>query len=88
MKVLQVPPITATGREIIVKSGSLQLMTAERSTTLRPSEVDTALFEGNSAIFCAPIFKLKQLAAHTWPSYLKIRLDVPPQLLVQGRNRL
>lgn len=71
-----------------VKSVSLQLTTAPRSTTLRPSEVNTAPLEGKLALFCAPVLKLKQLAAHTWPSYLKIRLGVPPQLLVQGRNRL
>lgn len=59
MEVLEVLPMTATGKDIIVKSVSLRLMTAPRSTTLRPSEVDTALFEGNTAVFCAPIFKLK-----------------------------
>lgn len=53
--------MTATGREIIVKSGSWQLMTAERSTTLRPSEVDTALFEGNPAMFLCPDFQIKTI---------------------------
>lgn len=74
MKVLRVPPITATGREIIVKSGSLQLMAAERSTTLRLSEVDTALFEGNPATFCAPIFKLKTIGC----SHLAFVSQNPP----------
>lgn len=36
-----------------VKSVPLQLTTAPRSTTLRPSEVNTAPLEGKLALFCA-----------------------------------